>query len=180
MRSKIWLVLLCSLLFIPTLEAQEAPKTPYIQHDVCPFECCQYGEWIARSELTALQKEDSKSDVAFTIRPGEKFTALSGNVHVVKLGAVVLKKSFGDYVKGDKVYLLSYRGEGVYDIWYKGKKGQSDDYLWENGDVLGDPEIVWWVYVINKDGKKGWLKLKNISKSGFKTKEKIEGLDSCS
>jgi hypothetical protein len=45
---------------------------------------------------------------------------------------------------------------------------------------LSDPAIEWWVYVVNKDDKRGWLRLKNISESGFKLKEKIDGMDSCS
>lgn len=172
-----------SLILYINLGAQAAdapPQVPYIQQDVCPFECCLYGKWIAKGALTVYKKEGGNSSVAFTIKPGEEFHSIRGNVHIVKLGIVALEKSFDGFAKGDKVYVLSYRGEGVYDLWHKGKGFESNDQFWANGVLTQSPEMIWWVLVRNKDGKQGWLKLKNISENGFKIEEEIDGMDSCS
>jgi hypothetical protein len=174
-------VLLVILYFnLASQAAETPPKVPYIQKNVCPFECCQYGKWSAKTALKVYQNEGNSTSVVFTIKPGDDFTAIKGNVHVVKLGVVTLEKTFDGFTKGDKVYVLTYRGEGVYDLWYKGKIIDSDNGIWANGVMSQPPEIIWWVLVKNKDGKKGWLKLKNISERGFAIEEKIDGMDSCS
>jgi hypothetical protein len=169
------------ILFSNAIYAQNtAPKVPFIQPDICPFECCQYGKWTARSLLKVFKNEGDDSSVLFTIKPGEVFTAISGNVHVTKLGIVIIDRPFGNIKKGDKVYVLSYRGEGEYDLWYKGYIFLNNVDVWEHGTLKHSPKFVWWVSIINKDGKKGWLKFKNITDSGFQTEDKVDGRDSCS
>ncbi len=171
------------VLFVTVNEAQNLPfRIPYIQHDICPFECCQYGEWIAGTKLEAYKKEGEISSVAFIIKPGEHFYAIRGNVHIIKPGVAVVKKSFGMFTVGDIIYILSYEGEGVYDLWYKGKELDLDnqDLLWENSDWKSSPEMVWWVLVKNGQGKEGWLMLRNRGDGGFQIDEKISGKDSCS
>ncbi len=168
--------------FLSTLtsQANEAPpNAPYIQRDICPFECCQYGKWIARTTVTAYKREGDRRSTAFKIKSGEEFTAIRGNVHIVKLGIVTVKKSFDAFTKGDRVYILSYRGEGVYDLWYKGRVFASVDDFWPNVRLISNPEMIWWVLVKNKFGKNGWLRLKNVSEGGFRLAEEIDGMDSC-
>jgi hypothetical protein len=165
---------------ITSFAQNNRPKVPFIQPDICPFECCQYGKWRARSLLKVFKKEGDDSNVLFTIKPGEVFTAINGNVHVTKLGIMIIDRPFGNIKKGDKIYVLSYRGEGEYDLWYKGHIFLNNTDVWEHGTLKQSPEFVWWVYIINKDGKKGWLKFKNITDSGFQTEDKVDGRDSCS
>ena len=161
----------------------ERPEVPFIQRDVCPFECCQFGRWTARSPLKAHEKEDDNAAIAFTIKPDEEFIALRGNVHIMKSGVLILEESAGNFSKGDKVYILSYRGEGDYDLWYKGKMlaPDSDDLskVLANSKLVNSPEFVWWVMIKNKDGKEGWLRLKNITDMGFQTEEQFDGADAC-
>ena len=174
------------LLLSVTSHAQdERPETPYIQYNVCPFECCQFGTWTARSLLKAHKREDDNTAIAFTIKPGEKFIALEGNVHIVKLGMLILEKTVGNFIKGDKIYILTYRGEGFYDLWYKGEvldlEAENLDKVWANSKIVNYPEFIWWVLVKNKDGKQGWLRLKNnMSDGGFGTEEQFDGADKCS
>ena len=164
-----------------TSQAQIAkPKVPYIQYNICPFECCQYGKWTARSVLRAFKIEGDDSRVSFTIQPGETFTAIGGNVHILKLGIIVIDKSFGTFKKGDEVYVLSYRGEGEYDLWFNEKELSNTGEVRSHGTLKQSPEFVWWVYISNKDGRKGWLRFKNVSDSGFQTEDKVDGRDSCS
>jgi hypothetical protein len=186
MKSKGILITLTAVVVFLSVSshAQDArPTVPFMQLDVCPFECCQFGKWTAKSLLKVYKQEGDTSATAFTIKPGEEFTAIGGNVHVVKLGQLVLEKSFDIFIKGDKVYILSYRGEGFYDLWYKGKVLDLDsdvlDKVWANGKLVNSPEFAWWVLVKNKDGKQGWLKLRNITDSGFQPEERIDGMDSC-
>ena len=180
--SLIVAVVVVSLFFLRSAsEAQLLrPKVPYIQHNVCPFECCQYGRWISKSLLKAYKLEGDDSTVVFIIEPGEEFTAIGGNVHIMKLGEIVLNKSFDEFTEGDKIYILSYRGEGFYDLWYKGKVLDSTEEVWSNGVLIESPEFVWWVSIKNKAGEQGWLRLKNISESGFQMEYEIDGMDSCS
>ncbi len=156
------------------------PKPPRIQHDICPFECCQYGRWKARSPLIAYRREGDDSSMFFTIRTGEEFTAISGNVHIEKLGIIIINKAFGMFHKGDEIYVLSYRGEGEYDLWFNGEELRNTAEVWSHGTLKQSPTFIWWVAIINKDGQQGWLRFRNISDSGFETEDKVDGHDSCS
>jgi hypothetical protein len=175
-------LMLCvlSILGNPSYAQPQPPRIPYIQHNVCPFECCQYGRWTAKSLLSTYQIEGDDSTVAFMIKPGEQFTTTGGNVHIMKLGEIVLNRSFDEFTRGDKVYILSYRGEGVYDLWYKGKILDSSEKVWLNSVLMGWPEFEWWALIKNRAGKQGWLRLKNVSRTGFQIEYEIDGMDSCS
>jgi hypothetical protein len=163
----------------------DKPKVPFIQHDYCPFECCQYGTWTTESPLIAYKEEANDSVIAFRIKPGQSFTAIRGNVHILEPGFVVLDKTFNGFTKGDKVYLLSYLGEGAYDLWYKGKLLDVNadlvklDAFWQNVTLKAKPLYVWCVLIKRSDGQQGWLRLKNSSKSDW-WEETIKGMDSCS
>ncbi len=184
----IWRVMFLSLaltLFVGSISVaqEEKPKIPYIELGACPFECCQYGTWTAESPLIVYKEEVSGSAIAFKVNPGESFTAINGNVHITKPGYVVVNKSHDGFAKGNKVYLLTYLGEGAYDLWYKGKKLDLNilnlDEFWANVTEKDSPLYTWAVLIKRGDGKQGWLRLKNSPKSKF-WPEKIKGLDSCS
>ncbi len=125
------------------------PKLPLIQHDICPFECCQYGRWTARSPLTAYKREGDDSIMSFTIRIGEEFTAISGNVHIEKLGIIVINKAFGVFHKGGEIYVLSYRGEGEYALWFNGKELRNTAEVWSHGTLKAVAEI----YLVGRHNK---------------------------
>jgi len=188
LRIIIVLTIFVSLLpFSDGYTQEEIPKVPYIQNNVCPFECCQYGKWTAKYPLKAYKREGDTTAIAFKIKKDEQFTAIRGNVHIVTLGVVVITESFNTYTKGDKVFVLSYKGEGFYDIWHKGNVLHDIEGFWSNdssmpsgkGALKQSPVMVWWVLIQNKDGKQGWLSLRNISDNGFLINEKIDGMDAC-
>lgn len=58
-RKYIVLSVTAILLFVTVMgRAQSAkPEVPFIQYDICPFECCQLGKWTARSVLKVFEKE---------------------------------------------------------------------------------------------------------------------------
>lgn len=170
-----------------SLHAQ--PAIPYIQKNICPSECCRYGLWTAKSNLKLNKKEGDSSVVAFTVKSGEKITAIRGNVHVVKLGILVVKKpikfnnkSLDTFSEGEKIYVLSYGGEGYYDLWHKGKLLDIDlddsDQIWGNSELVQTPHMIWWVLVKNYKSKKGWLKI-DIGDGHSVTEEKVEIMDTC-
>lgn len=159
----------------------DAPKLPFSDPGVCPFECCQYGAWAARSSQRAYKSKSKEAGLAFTIRPGEKLDALTGVVITRKAGIVIVRKetSFYDVTvpAGAKLYVLHRSGEGGALFWYKGAthsgelyaetvhKG-NEAYPW---DVLSMPQTEWWVKVKNKRGATGWI----LNPRGFR------GMDAC-
>ncbi|MBI2526827.1 MAG: hypothetical protein HYY95_03790 [Candidatus Rokubacteria bacterium] len=140
---------------------------------------------MARSRLTAYAAEGDTSKPAFPVRPGERFTAVRGNVHAVKLGVVAVtapvKGAAGRTLRpGDRVHVLSYRGEGRYDLWHAGRL-MTLEAFWEplaaDGRVAGvmraRPEMMWWVLIKTRAGRQGWLRLRNMAEHGFAMQEDI-------
>ena len=162
-----------------------APRAPHVTRDVCPFEGCAYGTWVARSRLTAYAAEGDTSKIAFAVKPGERVTAVRGNVHVVKLGVVAvtapIEVAAGRMLHtGDSVYVLSYRGDSRYDVWHDGRL-MTLEAFWEPlapaarvaGVVRARPEMMWWVLIKTRAGRQGWLRLRNMAEHGFELKEDI-------
>lgn len=57
---------------------ESEPQYPYRVDGVCPFECCQYGTWTARDDITVYAKERDTSQPVFTIKTGQSFLAEQG------------------------------------------------------------------------------------------------------
>lgn len=175
-----FLSILVALALGPAQNA-DAPKLPYIDRDVCPFECCQYGEWTAGPSQRAYKSTGKESGLAFTIRPGEKVQALTGVVITRKAGIVIVRKETRFYdvtvPAGAKLYVLHRSGEGVALFWYKGGTHSGELYAEEvhkasakrPWDVQSLPETEWWVKVRNQHGGMGWL----LNPRGFR------GMDAC-
>jgi hypothetical protein len=159
----------------------DAPKLPFIDRDVCPFECCQYGKWTAGVSQRAYKSSNKESGLAFTIRPSETVYALTGLIITRKAGLVIVRKQTRFYdvtvPAGAKLYVLHLEGEGVALFWYKGAshRGElyassvhkgNEAYPW---DVLSVPETEWWARVRNRHGYAGWI----LNPRGFR------GMDAC-
>lgn len=166
------------VLFSVSLSAQARPAEPYIQRGVCPFECCTYREWVATNSIVVYQTEGS-ADTLFILQPQESFAAITGNVHLIHLGVVVLKQPFTIAAEdsipelklsaGDSAYVLSYRGEGWYDVWIRGRIRTLPSF-WDDrreyprptdrpGRLVREPQDVWWVQVRSRDGRLGWIRM---------------------
>jgi hypothetical protein len=175
-----YLSFLVALAFGPWQNAG-APKLPFIDPGVCPFECCQFGEWTARSSYRAHASSSAGASVAFAVHPGEKIQALTGIVITRKAGIVIVRKQTRFYditVPADaKLYVLHPSGEGVALFWYNGAthSGELEAETVHKGnanrpwDVLSVPETEWWVKVKNQHGAIGWL----LNPRGFR------GMDAC-
>jgi hypothetical protein len=143
---------------------------PFTDEGACPFEGCQYAEWIARVSTVARREASISSPVVFAIKSGEKVMALKGEVITRKPGIVrVLKHTVfeGGFEAptGAVLYVLHAWGEGWFVFWYDGAihkdglyaegvhKGNAD-FPW---DVVSLPKTEWWANVENSDGKTGWI-----------------------
>jgi hypothetical protein len=137
-----------------------------INKGACPFECCQYGEWIALQQMNIdfFDSPNGKS-VKEIIRKGEKIDALTGEVHSFPVAATVTNTYKTDEQQGikinDKVYILHSIGEGAVALLHNGNiKKSSLDFRYEllNKSESKFPENTWWVKVRFKDGREGWIK----------------------
>lgn len=168
-------------LALPSLQKSDAPKLPFIERNACPFECCNYGEWVARVAQVAYKSSSKESGLAFTIRPGETTYAQTGQVITRKAGVVIVKKQTRFYnvtvPAGTKLYVLQLSGEGGALFWYKGATHKGELYASSvhKGneaypfDVLSLPQTEWWVRVRNLHGYAGWI----LDPRGFR------GMNSC-
>ena len=184
--------------FVHDSAAQGLPEVPFIEKHAFPFECCQYGKWRAGSPLIAYSTEGDTSSVAFRIAVGDSFFASTGNIHMEKLGVVVVTKPVGAFVPGDTIYTLSYTGEGSIDVWHNGTESNVEIF-WDTEDdvdsadvnihdpgrarysgvLVQRPLMIWWVQVRNSEGQDGWLRLVNTTVAGFAIDEQIDGMDGC-
>ena len=178
--------LLFVILGVPVVAADpEPPRIPYIARGVCPFEGCQYGTWVSYSPLRVYKTEGDTSVVAFTIAPHEQFQALRGNVHVVKLGEVRVRRPIQaapgrTLQRGVEISVLAYRGEGRYEIWDRGTFFIAKAF-WPPfvpmerpaAEITTWPEMLWWVLVKSTGARQGWLRLRNVSRSGFEFNEPL-------
>lgn len=184
-RPVAWSVLVLAFAVSPGAGDLAAPRVPHVAQGVCPFEGCQYGTWIARSRLKAYKTEGDTSVVAFAIAPEERFQAIRGNVHVVKPGEVRVRRPVevdpGRVLRrGDRLYVLSYRGAGRYELWHRGALFTAEAF-WPPfvsmeraaGEITTWPEMLWWVLVKAAQGRQGWLRLRNVSRSGFEFNEPL-------
>jgi hypothetical protein len=156
-------VFLCFLFFTGGQTLAQSLKLPYVDKNVCPFECCEYREWVATKATTVYKEMRDGSAAAFTVKKGEKVDALTGIVITTKPGQVrILQNTNLDGLsvkKGDILSILTYHGEGFFTVWHKGKFSQIEILDERTMKVLSQPKSIWWVKMKNKKGKIGWTRL---------------------
>ena len=160
-------------------------REPHIERNICPFECCQYGEWFAEGRVNVYPNPGSRAVIA-RIDSGQKFLADSGNMHFSQLGKVRLRSELTlvnaentDSVRapsGAVITLLSYTGEGYFNVWYRGRT-YSAFVFWKDPDVqsssTNEPGVlirqsrnVWWVHVRLPNGLSGWIRMDEADVGG--------------
>jgi hypothetical protein len=165
MRIKTLALIFSGLFFISAGQAlAQGPKLPYKDTGACPFECCTYRGWVANKDTIIYKEMRGGSPVAFRVKKREKVTGVTGVVITTKAGQVKALKSFttssGVQIRANDIfYLLTYRGEGFYLTWYKGKKFEAEAYDQTEMKILNGPDAVWWVKIRNRRGQTGWTKL---------------------
>jgi hypothetical protein len=161
----------------------------FVDRGACPFECCVYGEWAAVTAVPVYRAERDTSTVAFTLAAGERFTALTGNVHIAQPGIAVAVETVdaGEpagsvrFEPGDTVYILNHLGEGTYNLWRNGEVIVGEGF-WgvmplsgggPLGRLLREPVSDWWVQVRDESGRGGWISMNRLGQD-------VTGNDACS
>jgi pentatricopeptide repeat protein len=150
---------------LANLPPAQRPPDHYVARDVCPFECCHYGEWTA-SEDTNLFDAPGSSRVVAKVAKGTRVAALTGEVHLTPEPVVVLG---GELPKDTIAFILDYQGEGYSHVYSRGRilslfSGVADYCLRVSDACWGErlapevhgPEPVWWVKVRLANGTIGW------------------------
>ena len=159
------------------LDATARPPTHYVAKGVCPFECCQYGNWSVSKTMPLYDRPHGTMVVARAVE-GEKVIGLTGEVHVLPAPIAVLVpvKSYQptlSVTKGEIVFQLDYLGEGFAHMWRSGTITEmevsgvvktycpfpSQDCWGEY--ISGEPlesDYAWWVKIRLPDGNVGWTK----------------------
>ncbi|MEO8726313.1 MAG: hypothetical protein ABI383_09320, partial [Acidobacteriaceae bacterium] len=53
-----FVITVATLAFLSASDAK--PPSPYIDHGVCPFECCTYRNWQAKRKVGLFDRPDGK------------------------------------------------------------------------------------------------------------------------
>lgn len=155
------------------------PRMPYIRKETCEGEGCTItGTWAACS--TVVARTDKKLDAAsvFTISRGERFTALTADLHVLEPGILVFRRPFATtilldeiglvdlpFTPADTLFVLFDLGEGEV-VWRYREGTMHGQMFWDPRRPLGSSDTVglvrlarkvWWVRVRNGTGQEGWI-----------------------
>jgi hypothetical protein len=143
----------------------------FVDRDVCPFECCQYGDWTSTEPIVLRARPDESAEILARIDAGSVVQAITGEVHTLP-GRFKVKKDSPRYRAGDVLLILTYRGEGTFRIQFNGRiyseefafgpgdDGYSDDECTEVPSCIGvlevRPESKWWA-LVRHSGTEGWV-----------------------
>ncbi len=126
----------------------------------CPFECCEYRNWVAKKDVITKRDMSDQSPVAFRINKGDWVEGVTGVVLTTKLGQGRVNRPVvlgAHRVKpGTLVEVLNYAGEGVYKLRFRGAVIEPGAYDDSSIDIVNEPTSIWWVNLRNKQGESGW------------------------
>jgi len=159
------------------VEGNPEPKLPIIYKDICQYEGCSFGEWLTCDTARIFAAPSATAATAFVLKRGERFTAITAEMHVTQAGMVVFHRNVriqGEgaqyfFTPADTLYPLMYGSEGG-GIWYfRGQEG-GGDFFFGNGDpddmgrytergydLVRPIKSEWWVRVRAKNGREGWF-----------------------
>src|SRR4051812_39139630 len=112
-----------------------ALSLPYVEAGGCPGELCRMGLMTALGAVPVYAREGDTRKVAFYLHKGEKVTSLKSDVYVEEFGIAEVVKPFKSFTDGNRIFILSYRGEGEFGYLDKGKP--SEDGLWFDDPLKG-------------------------------------------
>jgi hypothetical protein len=178
-------------------------RYPYRVEGVCPFECCQYGSWTARSDIPVFAAERARVAPAFTIRKGETFEAVGGAYWTIEPFILRAKAPFEIKVSsnlvpeapgraklgsgwktdeqvslpaGTDIHVVAYLGEGQHVGLAAGKPVAFDGSLYDSPDSD---------FTVAKPGgasaTEWWIEVSSKGRRGWfeRGNHEIEGSDAC-
>ena len=144
-------------------KSSSAPPAEWVQKGACPFECCRYGKWIARSTMTLYARQDRKSAVVAVVPSGATLEATTGETHT-KAGMFRFSRAEGSFKPGDELSVYDYVGEGNFRVWAGGRMTEMDLSVGPTGRTEGRsgvmerrPQQEWWANVTTSGGYSGWV-----------------------
>jgi len=146
--------------------------------------------------LKGYKCEGDTTNVKFVLAPGDSFTAITGDVHMIRPGIVVVMQPTNNFSPGDTLYTPGYYGEGIMEVWcrdtlldvemfwnvdFADSTNNINNPKWSEykGVLLSRALMVWWVRIRDRNGSEGWLRLQNNTDSGFGLDVRIDGMDGC-
>ncbi len=152
------------------------PPKVFIDQGVCPGEGCVYRRWTATSDTVLYNRPEGTKAVA-KVRKGETVNAIDGEVRVVPTPMTVVYKH-EHFQVGDRVYLLTYLGEGWMEVWFRGAISYEEvpfiqswmpekDNVWPTctqpsaecwGRIEKREPVDWWILIKMRRGQCGWTK----------------------
>lgn len=144
------------------------PPSIYVDEGACPFECCTYRKWIVEEQTRLFELKDAASLVVATLRPFEVVNARTGVV-LTRPGTLKVMRDHERFKKGEVVYVLTYKGEGIYKVWHRGQVVDADVGVlvyrqkqcqkpsaecW--GELETTPQSIWWIQIETSTGQSGW------------------------
>jgi hypothetical protein len=159
------------------VEGNPEPKVPMVYKDICQYEGCSFGEWLTCDTTRIFAEPGTTARTAFMLKRGDRFTAVTGEMHVTQAGMVVFRRNVKIEAEGwtyyftpaDTLYPLMYGSEGG-GLWYFRGKEAGGDFFFGNGDpddvgryaergydLVRPINSQWWVKVRAKDGREGWF-----------------------
>lgn len=196
MRRYVLTLAVCALV-VPSAPARAAgPPLEngwYVDKDVCPFEGCTYRDWTVKADTVLYDKPWGDKPVG-TAAVGDAVYGLTGIVYTkpIPINVAFPAKQAAilpgpepvtlDLVPGQTIYLLTYRGEGMFLAWYESQKlsfEPAGTMLTTLPDIgwgvtsCREPEAlcwwqvrvgqqrydsVWWAQVMLPGGASGWTR----------------------
>jgi len=158
------------------------PAMPYIVKNACEGEgCARSGTWAACTDVAALREKRAGAPVVFTVHGGEKFTALTLDLHIEAPGMVVFRHVMSNhpaeandvdsitFTPADTLYLLNSHGEGYLVWWFRGQAAEGYQF-WRDIDedevtrypadtavLVRRPKTTRWVHARNAARQEGWI-----------------------
>jgi len=145
-------------------------KPPTIINNACPFEGCTMGEWIAENDLNVYSSYNKDTKAISSISYGERIQAIRGIFSISQFGEVKITKTNDYFPLNDTIFILAYKGEGSYMLWYKGKIFDDHFIFWEEKNSSGQKiygrkiknlKSDWWVYIKKLNNIEGWILMKD-------------------
>ncbi len=134
--------------------AQSAPPAVVVSKNVCPFEGCTYRDWTASRDVPLYDKPQGK--VIGNVQKNAHVEGISGDIYAHPVAYRLSKAdTYNKLPKGTLVYALHPVGEGVWQVWWKGRFLSVDlSSMGFNGKGI---DYQWWAKVRTRNGDIRWV-----------------------